>query len=123
MVLGFDVDDGDCNHCGALKGTSCKEGCPEGIGDPADAASYSLGYREGYKEGFSDGQCVETCGNLLREMVEICLHLFRSGKLDADRSAKEMDLSSLLAGAQSMVPCENCLKREEDLAKWAKEHG
>ena len=65
-------------------------------------------WRAGYKEGISDGACIETCGNLLRHIVEHCDALFVEGVLDADRSEKEMDLCGLLAGARSNGPCERC---------------
>lgn len=65
-------------------------------------------WRAGYVEGQSDGACIETCGNLLRNIVEHCDALFVQGVLDADRSEKESDLCALLAGARSDGPCERC---------------
>jgi hypothetical protein len=65
-------------------------------------------WSDGYKEGMSDAACIETCGNLLRHIVEHCDALFIKGVLDADRSEKENDLCALLAGARSKGPCERC---------------
>ena len=65
-------------------------------------------WKDGYAEGQSDGACIETCGNLLRHIVEHCDALFVKGTLDADRSELEMNLCGLLAGARREGPCERC---------------
>ena len=72
------------------------------------ATEKAISWREGYKEGESDAACIETCGNLLRHIVEHCDALFVKGVLDGDRSDEEMALCGLLAGARSDGPCERC---------------
>lgn len=78
----------------------------------------STAWRAGYAEGRADAACTETCGNVLRQMVEIGHRLIKAGIIDHDRTAAEREFVAMFAGAVSYVPCENCDVAAKELAEW-----
>lgn len=70
----------------------------------ADAA----GHARGFREGAADAACTETCGNVLREMVEIGRRLILAGVIDHDRSETESDFVARFAAGEDWTPCEGC---------------